>query len=435
MSFFYFAYGSNLWPAQMCGRCASARSVGRGTIRDWRVVYDKPGADGTAKANLRESTGSEVQGVVYELDASDRPALDRAEPNYTPLTVEAVLDDGRVVEALSYRFTSEGTDDLPADWYVSLVTSGAARHGLSDRYVSSSLSSRSRPEPGLSGLVPADADDLPEMQQILSMALSAETRRYTIHPGDFAWWVWHDDPRYANRVSYWMIPGEVVLVIEEASDEISVFGAPGRARAPVIEWAQRRFGGNGVVAWVADSDSELVDYLKDNAYEPDHVYRWYHWDLEAVAVPEPVFPEGWELRSLAGEYEADERRRASHAAFQSTMAPDMHLNRYLRFMRSPIYDRSRDLVAVSPEGRIASFMVWWPDPSGIAQIEPFGTRPEFQGRGLGKALVHHGLRTMSEAGMTLARVITDEPRTEANAFYQSVGFEEAGWLRWWRKAT
>lgn len=109
--------------------------------------------------------------------------------------------------------------------------------------------------------------------------------------------------------------------------------------------------------------------------------------------------------------------------------------RYLRFMRSPVYYRRRDLVAASPEGRIASFMVWWPDPSGIAQIEPFGTHPDFQRQGTGRALMYYALKQMRAAGMTLARVITDEPRSDATAFYSGVGFREVERVRWWNRHT
>jgi ribosomal protein S18 acetylase RimI-like enzyme len=114
------------------------------------------------------------------------------------------------------------------------------------------------------------------------------------------------------------------------------------------------------------------------------------------------------------------------------MDPGQHLDRYLSFMRSPVYVPSNDLVAVAPDGTIASFMVWWPDPTGIAQIEPFGTHPDFHRRGVGRALLHFGLARMLEAGMRVCRVCTDDWR-EATMFYESVGFTDVGALRWWSR--
>ena len=75
--------------------------------------------------------------------------------------------------------------------------------------------------------------------------------------------------------------------------------------------------------------------------------------------------------------------------------------------------------------------VWWGDQSGVAQIEPFGTHPDFHRRGIGRSLMYFALQRMSQAGMHTVRVLTDEPR-EATAFYEGVGFSEVGRLRWWK---
>lgn len=282
-------------------------------------------------------------------------------------------------------------------------------------------------------MLPAGVGDLESMQEILSSALRSETGRYSIHPGDLAWWIWHEDPRREGRDSFWVIPEKAVLVIDAEGPEINAFSVPGQPLVPIIEWAQKRLNGSGEVAWVADSDDDLVEYLESQAYTAGHTDCLYHWDLGEMEVPIPDLRDGWELRPVRGEEEADERRRASHAAFKSTMDPVAHLERYLRFMRSPVYDRERDLVAVSPEGRIASFIVWWPDASGIAQIEPFGTHPDFQRQGTGRALMYYALERMRAAGMNLTRVITDEPRSDATAFYGGIGFREVDRVRWWRR--
>jgi GNAT superfamily N-acetyltransferase len=99
-------------------------------------------------------------------------------------------------------------------------------------------------------------------------------------------------------------------------------------------------------------------------------------------------------------------------------------------MRSPVNDRERDLVAVAPDGRVAAFMVWWSDPSGIAQIEPFGTHPDFHRQGVGRALLKFGLARMQAAGMRTVRVCTEESREAAVAFYGSAGFEQGPRLGW-----
>ena len=117
------------------------------------------------------------------------------------------------------------------------------------------------------------------------------------------------------------------------------------------------------------------------------------------------------------------------------MPEAMHLERYLRFMRLPVYESERDLVAVAPDGTISAFMIWWPDQSGIAQIEPFGTHTKFHRQGIGRSLMYFGLRRMQQAGITAIRVGTGEERLDATAFYEGVGFEVVGRLRWWQKPS
>lgn len=420
MTFRYFAYGSNLWPQQMRSRCLSAREVGTGELSGWQLVCDKPSLDGSAKFNIRPRKGGTVHGVVYEIDESEQGDLDDAEPLYTRHHVDV---DG---PAITYAYEDEPSARRPYDWYLAMARAGAETHQLPlDPYEMSDDQ-----DPMAPGIRPKGPNDLAKMESVLSAALAAADSRYAAHPGELSWWMYHSDPTQ-HRDTWWMQGNDVVLLVEGGRNEINLFTRPGIDRIPLIEWAQtRRLEGRGEVGWVADEDEELVEYFERTGYESVHVDRSYRWDLTSKPIPEPDLPDGWVLRHVEGEAEADNRRSASHAAFESKMDPGQHLERYLRFMRSPSYQPEKDLVAVSPDGRIASFMVWWADDSGIAQVEPFGTHPDFQRQGIGRALLYHGLKEMRRNGMETARVITDDYR-EATDFYEGVGFVDVGRVRWW----
>ena len=419
MTFLYFAYGSNMWLPQIRSRCPSARAIGGAVLVGWEAVYDKPSLDGSAKLNIRAREDSIVNGVLFEIEDSERATLDDAEPRYDPITVEV---GGR--DVLTYTWTGEAFTKPPYEWYVSMVEAGARSHGVQ------TLPAEIWLDPLAPGLRVVGPEDLPALQGVLSKALAEPDTRYIAHPGDLAWWIHHVDPRW--NLTVWRQGESAILVLEETRGEISVFTKQGVSRVGLIEWAQRRLGGTGEVGWVADTDVELIAYLKTENYSPVHTERDYEWDLLNRQIPEPALPEGWSLRTVRGEEEADNRRAASHAAFESTFEPAAHLDRYLSFMRSSVYDKERDLVAVAPDGRIAAFMIWWPDSSGIAQIEPFGTHPDFRRQGIGRALIHFGLLRMREAGMRITRVGTDEPR-KATEFYEGVGFADVGRTRWWNK--
>ncbi len=272
--------------------------------------------------------------------------------------------------------------------------------------------------------------ELPAFQAIASSCLAAGGTRYTVHPGDLAWWVHHEDPRLAASTSYWLWEDRGFVALAE--DETNIFTLPGEEIVPLIEWSQERLGGGATVGWVSDADTELRAYLQSNGYRLSWSMSSFERDLTALGVAGDDLPPGWELRPVRGEEEADNRREASHRAFRSTMTREAHLQRYLRFMRSPVYDRSHDLVAVAPDGRIASFLIWWADPSGIAQIEPFGTHPDFQRQGVGTSLIEYGVTRMREVGMRLVRVCTQETREAATRFYPAAGFTVTGSLGWWR---
>ena len=429
--FGYFAYGSNLWWPQIIGRCPSARVVGRATLFDWRPVYDKGSKDGSTKLNIQESVGDHVEGLVYDVDISERESLDQAEPSYKARVVEVVGESGEGLAALTYVSKLASTEAKPYEWYVSMVVTGALEAGLDDTYIEDHLRVAPGVDPLAPGLRVAHGRDLPQMRAILSAGISGSDGHYSAHPGDLNWWTYHGDPRV--NMTHWIQPDHAVLVLDESGTEINVFVAPPNSPIDLIKWSQRRLLGVAEVGWVDDDDRQLVTYLQDDDYEVVHTERNYEWDLESRDPPTPEPPDGWTLRVLIGESEADSRRVASHAAFKSTMSQAMHLERYLRFMRSPVYEPDRDLVAVAPDGTIGAFMIWWPDHSGIAQIEPFGTHPEFHRQGIGRSLMYYGLRQMKEAGISTVRVGTGEERLDATAFYEGVGFEVVGRLRWWKK--
>jgi predicted N-acetyltransferase YhbS len=386
--------------------------VGRARLNGWRLDCDKPSLDGSTKLNIRPDSDSSVEGLLYRIEDGERQALDEAEPLYTSLVV-----DTSGGEALTYTYEGEPASSAPYDWYAAVCALGAASHGIE----AGDIQTGAVPDPMAPGIKPATHDDLALIHGILSDGLAADTDRYYVHPGDYSWWVFHDDPRHPDHFSTW-IQGESGFVTR-----------PGVDRMPLIEWSQRRLGGKGEVGWVADSDTELIADLEDESYSPVSAYRSYEWDLTGP-IPKPELPAGWEIRSVRDEREANTRRAAAHAAFESTMPDAMHLQRYIDFMRSPVYVPERDLVAVDESGTVVSFMVWWADHgSATAQIEPFGTHPEFHRRGIGRALIHHGLAEMRKAGMEMARVCTGDEMA-ATDFYEGVGFSDVGRLRWWASA-
>jgi gamma-glutamylcyclotransferase len=140
-SFLYFAYGSNMSSRRLraADRAPSAVFVETARLEGHRLVFDKVGMDGSAKADC-ERTGrphDEVHGALFRIDDLDRPALDRAEgrgDGYDAFELLFEAESGPV-RALTYLATRKDPALLPFDWYVRHVRVGARECGLPDAYL------------------------------------------------------------------------------------------------------------------------------------------------------------------------------------------------------------------------------------------------------------------------------------------------------------
>jgi hypothetical protein len=158
----YFAYGSNLDWDQMRSRCPSAQFVAVVTLPDHRLVFPRFSVGRRCDvASIAAAEREVVWGVVYEIDGSDRNALDACEgfhPHrdparnaYEPTQIE-VVNRGRPAEPLEVftyvarpqrGFTPRGPDQA----YLGLILRGARHWGLPEaycRFLASHAAQRSR---------------------------------------------------------------------------------------------------------------------------------------------------------------------------------------------------------------------------------------------------------------------------------------------------
>jgi cation transport regulator ChaC len=138
---FYFAYGSNMHPGQMRKRCPGCSLVGAARLRDHRLAFSRPWAawDGGGVADIQPSPGSVVEGVVWEITAAHRDALDQYEEYPTAYTRKDVVVEtleGRTATAFAYFARPMGTY-RPGRRYLQSLIDGAGAHGLSPEYVAS----------------------------------------------------------------------------------------------------------------------------------------------------------------------------------------------------------------------------------------------------------------------------------------------------------
>jgi hypothetical protein len=110
------------------------------TLPGHALRFHKRGRDGSAKCDAYASgnPADAVHGVVFALDAAERPALDAAEGSgYHAAPVVLHTRSGARLAAYTYQAVPAAIDAalLPFRWYLDLVVAGARAHGLPAAYV------------------------------------------------------------------------------------------------------------------------------------------------------------------------------------------------------------------------------------------------------------------------------------------------------------
>jgi len=136
-TYLYFAYGSNMSPAQMRQRTPGAVRVGTAIAYGWKrnfaVTAPHMGATAAAAGIQRaDSPTTYIEGVIYDLTAGEKGALDEIESGgYVPTEIGFKLG-GKHVTGFTHvpvRLSSSSALKPRAD-YIRLMIDGAEANGL-----------------------------------------------------------------------------------------------------------------------------------------------------------------------------------------------------------------------------------------------------------------------------------------------------------------
>ncbi len=157
-----------------------------------------------------------------------------------------------------------------------------------------------------------------------------------------------------------------------------------------------------------------------------HAFTESGWDLVRLARPldEPLpaseVPDGFHLRPLRGEAEAAAYVAVHQAAFGSK---NMTLEWRQRTLLMPQHQPDLDLVVEAPSGALAAVCIGWADPAGThGQVEPLAVHPDYQQRGLGRALLLELFRRLQASGARRVSVEAYADEAAPRALYEAVGF-------------
>lgn len=147
--------------------------------------------------------------------------------------------------------------------------------------------------------------------------------------------------------------------------------------------------------------------------------------------PIPVVPAGYRLAAVDTPAQVRGRVEAHRAAFAPS---ELTLKTYERVRRTWPYRPELDRIATTDDGAVVAFCTAWIDETNAAGLlEPVGTHPAHQRRGLAKAVCLDALHALHDAGARTVEVVF--AHEAAFATYRSIGFAPSADELTFRRAT
>lgn len=129
-TFVYFAYGSNLNLKDMKERCPSGVVIGKGILKDYRLVYR--GKENASYLNVERKEWESVPIGIWQIDECDLASLDCYE-GYPELYYKkeiAVETDNGTVKGMIYIMNEGYPVHKPADSYRKICMEGYRDFGF-----------------------------------------------------------------------------------------------------------------------------------------------------------------------------------------------------------------------------------------------------------------------------------------------------------------
>jgi GNAT superfamily N-acetyltransferase len=302
-----------------------------------------------------------------------------------------------------------------------------------------------------------DASDFEPMRRLLVDGAQAGIPASYTHPGCLDWATHYPPDEGANRrdLRLWERMDDDSAVLEawaiygrhEGSFDLFVspalHGTPAHAAVmdEYVAWAEARAREAGLTQiypfWAMEYDTVLTALMRERGFlveQVDPPPPLFERALDELPAIEP--PPGFTIQSVQNMDDGRLRARVTHGAFRPNDDWETYWPQYEQFIGSAVYAGERDLFVRSPDGRGASACtIWFDAVNAVGLFEPVATHPDFQGQGLGKAVMAEGLRRMQAAGMRRAVLGFDPNNASARALYSSLGFRASCYFTVARKAV
>jgi GNAT superfamily N-acetyltransferase len=199
-----------------------------------------------------------------------------------------------------------------------------------------------------------------------------------------------------------------------------------QARGSEQALAQKEAKKISAKVYLFDTNYRGIGVVEQASFQPGKYIFQMRMDLTAE-LPEPVWPEGVVLRTADLTQDAHAIHQLVQTAFHLPgREPQPFAEWYTFMVRPDIFHPDLWFLALSGE-ELVGVSLTFPYPH-IGWVRQLAVLPEWQGRGLGAALLYHSFQEFKRRGFQLAGLTVESERPNSYAFYQKVGMRMAGQL-------
>ncbi|MDX2378950.1 MAG: GNAT family N-acetyltransferase [Acidimicrobiia bacterium] len=210
----------------------------------------------------------------------------------------------------------------------------------------------------------------------------------------------------------------VALVLAEVgADDHCILTA--RRDTTTLDWAlqellERRHG-ERLVLYPSDEAAWVHEVIRRHGFVRGEV-AGLEWGYDLGDVPEPFEPESFVVDSIRGPEDYASIDRCLEGAFGGNMDRIPILT---SLATNPMVQRELSVVARATDGDIAAYCKGEVDPdTGVAGIDPVATRPDYQRRGLGRAVVLRCFAEQRRLGGTMSFIGSGPEDSAGSRLYQ-----------------
>jgi mycothiol synthase len=202
-------------------------------------------------------------------------------------------------------------------------------------------------------------------------------------------------------VRLWKNESEIIgfAVAQPDSDRFDAFLHPDYRGSvlerEIVNWAYTTVGQSAktVSANVYAGDETRLQILLEMGFKKDATYLCITQRSLLNQIDVPAITDGYVIRPSTGISEAAALQQL-HQVIWEWQPERSYCN---EVMLKPGYNYQQELLAVTSDGVLAAHTIYWLDSiNKLGYFEPVGTHPDYQRKGLARALMNHALLLMRD---------------------------------------